>query len=639
VRRRPYRWTLLAAEPDAEPVSLRVAQDGPPVYEAPDLPRFSLDESRSEPEQPLDLGLAVLGAEVEMDRNRLRRRLRVPLEEKPRAGSLGRHQHRPAVGIELAGVDSLLHLVQHLLRQLRPNVAEGGLPELGELDGVRAGEGYVLDLGRSRTLVLREPAPPADEREVRLRLQSWLEREAALVGVACLYAVVVLLTLPQQLVQDSWLTLASGREIVRHGLPSHDMLAVWTHGREWVDQQWLAQLAFYGLDALGGLRLVLLGHALLLVSALVLGLVLARRAGASARSVALVALAAMLVAPWALQLRAQSFAPLLFVALVGLLAADSRAPSRRVLWTLPLLVLWANLHGTVVLGAALVAWRGVTSLPRLRALPLLAAPLCVFASPYGLALAGYYRRLLVNPLLPSFLEEWRSSAPSQRTALFFVLTFAAVWLVARHGRALTLFERGALLLTLLSALAAIRSIVWFGFACLVLLPPLVDRALPRLRLPAQRAFAVGGAVAVGAVAVFTVARPVSSFLRDWPAGAAHAVSEATLDDPSARVFADDRTADWLLWEDPSLAGRLAYDVRFELFDDRQFERLLAFRNRAGDDWRRAASGYRVLTLDPRAERSLERALLAEPGARLVYRAPGLDVLLRPQRAELVERVE
>jgi hypothetical protein len=474
---------------------------------------------------------------------------------------------------------------------------------------------------------------------VRLRLPALLEREAPLVGVACLYAVVVLLTLPQQLVQDSWLTLASGREIVRHGLPTHDTLAVWTQGKDWVDQQWLAQLAFYGLSALGGLRLVLLGHALLLVAALVTALVFARRAGASARSIGLVSLVAMLVAPWALQLRAQSFAPLLFVSVLGLLAADSRAPSRRVLWTLPLLALWANLHGTVVLGAILVAWRGVTLLPRPRAFALVAAPLLVFASPYGLALAGYYRRLLVNPLLPSFLEEWRSSAPSQRTALFFILTFAAIWLLARHGRALTLFERGALLLTLVSALSAIRSIVWFGLACVILLPPLVDRALPRLRLPAQRTFALSGIAAAAAVAVFSVARPASSFVADWPSDAARAVAAATADDPSVRVFADDRTADWLLWENPSLAGRVAYDVRFELFDDHQFQALLAFRNRAGDGWRRAASGYRVVTLDPRTERPLERALLAEPGALLLYRGRGLDVLYRPAPPVTVERIE
>ena len=53
--------------------------------------------------------------------------------------------------------------------------------------------------------------------------------------------------------------------------------------------------------------------------------------------------------------RTQSFAYVLFVALFWLLATDSRTPSRRILLALPLLVLWANVHGSAVLGASLVA--------------------------------------------------------------------------------------------------------------------------------------------------------------------------------------------------------------------------------------------------------------------------------------------
>ena len=42
---------------------------------------------------------------------------------------------------------------------------------------------------------------------------------------------------------DSWLALVGGREIVRHGLPSHDTLSALGHGRQWIDQAWLGQLA------------------------------------------------------------------------------------------------------------------------------------------------------------------------------------------------------------------------------------------------------------------------------------------------------------------------------------------------------------------------------------------------------------
>ncbi len=53
---------------------------------------------------------------------------------------------------------------------------------------------------------------------------------------------------PQIFVGDSWMTLVGGREIVEHGLPHHDAIGVITAGRTWTDQQWLAQLAFYGAD-------------------------------------------------------------------------------------------------------------------------------------------------------------------------------------------------------------------------------------------------------------------------------------------------------------------------------------------------------------------------------------------------------
>src|SRR5436309_1134676 len=62
--------------------------------------------------------------------------------------------------------------------------------------------------------------------------------------------------------------------------------------------------------------------------------------------------------------RAQIFSQLLFVPLFLLLRRESRRPSRRVLIVFPLLALWANLHGAVVVGVALVAALGATELLR-----------------------------------------------------------------------------------------------------------------------------------------------------------------------------------------------------------------------------------------------------------------------------------
>jgi hypothetical protein len=432
-----------------------------------------------------------------------------------------------------------------------------------------------------------------------------LEREAGLVALFALYVVVVLAALPQTLVQDSWLTLVSGREIAQHGLPSTDTLTVWSHGKPWVDQQWLAQIVFYGLDRLGGVKLVLLAHGLLLASAFAAALAVARRR-ASQKSVALVGVVCMLAAPWALQMRAQSFAPLLFVALMGLLVADGRAPTRRVLLVLPILALWANLHGTAVLGAALVALRAVTRLRaaperRLESLALLASPALLVASPYGFSLLGYYHRMLTSPLLGKFLDEWRPSTPSSTTALFYVLAFAATGLAARHVRALGRFELLALASLTVSALLAVRSIVWFALACTILLPPLLDRELAsrtawRL-LPRGRVAPLVAPVAIVVAASVVATRPSAWFERSFPAGAVP-VLQHELRDPKVRVLADDRHADWLLWQLPQLRGRLAYDVRFELFAPGQFRKLIAYRSRAGTDWQAAGRGSAIVVLDP-----------------------------------------
>src|SRR2546429_4476457 len=86
------------------------------------------------------------------------------------------------------------------------------------------------------------------------RTLGWAGREALLFPVVALFLIALAGNLPRELFQDSWLTILGGREVVQNGLPSHDTLAIWTQGREWVDQQWLAQLLFYGLHPLAGVK-------------------------------------------------------------------------------------------------------------------------------------------------------------------------------------------------------------------------------------------------------------------------------------------------------------------------------------------------------------------------------------------------
>src|SRR5690349_24756561 len=93
-----------------------------------------------------------------------------------------------------------------------------------------------------------------------------MRRDPGLVLVALGLWLGLLVFLPSEMSPDGWYAFLGGDVIVHRGLPSHDTLTVWGHGRRWVDQQWLAQLVYYGLYALGGLRLALLANAAIVVA-------------------------------------------------------------------------------------------------------------------------------------------------------------------------------------------------------------------------------------------------------------------------------------------------------------------------------------------------------------------------------------
>lgn len=468
-----------------------------------------------------------------------------------------------------------------------------------------------------------------------VRLFAWLQREAFPVAVGALYGTALLLLIPGELLQDGWSTLVAGREIDRHGLPHHETLTVMAHGARWIDQQWLAQLTFFELFRAGGYRLILIGHVLLIASAFALALVVARRRGASPLSVFVVGGLCFFVAPWGWQLRAQSFAPLLFVAVLSLLVADERSPSRRVLAVLPLLVLWANLHGSVLLGAALVSLYGLVSLvrggSRRRGLALFGlAPLTLLCTPYGLSMVPYYRQIVLDSDFSRYVVEWGPPTPAPATALFYLLAFGAVWCIARWGRRLGTFEQLALLVTLAAALSATRNIVWFGLTALVVLPLALDevcaRASGRAHPAARTGFSLAALAALLAAGAFVLSQPAGWYTRAWPDRAAARVASASRD-PSVRVFASERYADWLLWRAPELSGRVAFDIRFELESRTQLRLLIDYFSQRGPDWTKAARGYDVIVLDRARHEHVRTSLVSSHGVWQTYVDRNVAVLV------------
>jgi hypothetical protein len=459
------------------------------------------------------------------------------------------------------------------------------------------------------------------------------------VAVVCAFALVILLSLRGALVVDGWMDLVSGRLIAHHGLPSHDSLTVMAHGRRWVDQQWLAQIALYELVRLGGLKLALLVHAALAVGALAAVATLARRLGASARATTWISLPALIAfKPDAAVMRSQSFGYPLFALVLWLLATDARSPSRRVLLVFPALILWANLHGSAIVGAAMVALAGIARIVEERrsrvhrlsaeSLSLVLLPwLCLLVSPYALELPRYYDKVLRGSDFSQFVSEWRPVTLTFSNVPVFILVVAAIWLLGRTATRVASFPTLALLATSALAFIAVRNAAWLALTAVAVLPPLLDAVRRGPTVEPRRlnaSLATISLLAVVLTAVLVGVQPTSSFTSGFPEAALRSVTRHA--GPAGRVFADEAYADWLLWRGPQLGGRVAYDARLELLTSRQLSAIRRFKGESGD-WTAVLRGYEVVVLGSDAG-PLRQALVRSKAFHLAFKDRSLVVLAR-----------
>jgi hypothetical protein len=130
------------------------------------------------------------------------------------------------------------------------------------------------------------------------------------------------------------------------------------------------------------------------------------------------------------------------------------------------------------------------------------------------------------------------------------------------------------------------------------------------------------------VAIYAVARPDGYYERPWPKRAASAAAEAARrSNVQAAIWPSDKYADWLLWKEPSLRGRLAWDVRFELLNAAEIHSIVVFKHeRPG--WKTAIEPYPVLVLDRAETRAQARELVGDAGTAVIFQNDRIAVLAR-----------
>lgn len=301
---------------------------------------------------------------------------------------------------------------------------------------------------------------------------------------------------------DFWWHMANGRVIVETGtIPQVDLFSYTRAGEPFFNQGWLAQLLMALLHQIGGLPLIIVAQALVLTLAYGLLLRLCILHTNRVRlSVAILLLATLPLSFDNWTVRPQTYVFPLFAGFLTVLTEYRLGMARR-LWLLPLLMaLWVNMHGSFVLGLALIGivfvgeairrWREWGVLTKALDTSLIgwgaAASLATLLNPRGVEVLGYVTNLIGSSQVTELVTEW--SPPTIRDingAIFFlfVIVTALVMIYARSRpdpTALLLF--GAFLWL---ALGATRNIVWLGF---VATPLLATQAATLLPPPSPRRF-------------------------------------------------------------------------------------------------------------------------------------------------------
>jgi hypothetical protein len=292
--------------------------------------------------------------------------------------------------------------------------------------------------------------------------------------------------------EDLWGRMATGRLTMSEGsVPRKDVFAYVPTKPLWVDHEWLAGVVFYEVHrAFGGPGLLVLRAALGLGA---VALLLHAARGTAPRTLALLSIAVwpLLAQGFNSVVRAQAFTFLFFALTLFVLERDKNDRGRLAL--VPLVALWANLHGGFVLAPLLFLAYGFY---RLAAVSVAVSVL----NPYGLEYWRYLGDALLMPR-PEIVE-WRSAKLLGMGDLHIqgALLLAFVLLCGRRPRVSHLLALGG---AALASSIHVRFAPLLGMVILVTLGSSWDAIFQKRRhhlaLPAM-VFALGLVFVGGAVA-------------------------------------------------------------------------------------------------------------------------------------------
>jgi hypothetical protein len=443
---------------------------------------------------------------------------------------------------------------------------------------------------------------------------------------------------------DLWWHLKTGEFISQHkSVPHSDPFSYTRAGQPWVAHEWLTELLLYQTQRYAGFGgLILIFSAALVVSFFLLYL----RCGPATY----VAGIATLVGAWATApawgVRPQVLTLLLTSVWLLILERSERNPNL-LWWTLPLTLLWVNLHAGFALGLVLsflflcgtvieryLGKSAPQSPLRISAFILVLDLLLVPINPNGTRLYSYPIETLRSTAMQTYIAEWASpNFHHPEYWPFLLILLAAFAMLAWSPVPVRPSDFILLAVSLYAALASIRMIPLF----ILIAVPLISNRLgnwPRSTSPTLHtspARVLFNAAIVAAMAVFVIVR-VGQVVQRQPAAEAQqfpagAVAFLQAHPPSGRIFNHYDWGGYLIWKlAPSTP--VFIDGRADLYGP---ELLHDFADayQLKRPWQEVLRRWRIQTAILPQDSALAVGLRAAPGWTISYQDPQSIVLTAP----------
>jgi hypothetical protein len=286
---------------------------------------------------------------------------------------------------------------------------------------------------------------------------------------------------------DVWWHLRTGQLMLQnHSLFHTDPYSFTRFGQPWVNHEWLSEILTFSLYRVSGFGGLIVGFAIVIAATLLL--VFMRCPGRPYLAALMTLWGAVASAP-AWGVRPQMFSLLLASIFLVLLETSNKHPAL-LWWTVPLMLLWVNLHAGYPIGlaflalfllgetleAAVHAGQWTQSACRLKSL-VLAFVLCLAVvplNPNGLRIYSYPFETLRSPAMHKFIQEWFS--PDFHDPMYLPLLLMVLALIAGLGFSPRHPRLRDLVLLLATVPAALRSMRHIPILVLVLAPVLAGLA-------------------------------------------------------------------------------------------------------------------------------------------------------------------